>query len=122
VIVTTPQEMAVATGLRGAKMFERVGVPVVGIVEKHELLHLPHCGDRSRLFLAGGGARLAAEVGVPLLVRSRSRRLPARGWPMRARRSSWRSGGRRGRWRSPSWRSRRARAAGLGAGCAITAR
>lgn len=67
IIVTTPQEMAVGDSLRGAKMFERVGVPVVGIVENMSYYVCPHCGDRSEVFLAGGGARLAAEVGVPLL-------------------------------------------------------
>jgi len=67
VIVTTPQEMAVGDSLRGAKMFERVGVPVVGIVENMSYYVCPHCGDRSEVFLAGGGGRLAAEVGVPLL-------------------------------------------------------
>ena len=67
VIVTTPQEMAVGDSLRGAKMFERVGVPVVGIVENMSYYICPHCGDRSEVFLGGGGARLAAEVGVPLL-------------------------------------------------------
>ena len=66
-IVTTPQEMAVGDSLRGAKMFERVGVPVVGIIENMSYYVCPHCGDRSEVFLAGGGARLAAEVGVPLL-------------------------------------------------------
>jgi len=67
VIVTTPQEMAVGDSLRGAKMFERVGVPVIGIVENMSYYVCPHCGDRSEVFLAGGGGRLAAEVGVPLL-------------------------------------------------------
>ena len=67
VIVTTPQEMAVGDSLRGAKMFERVGVPVIGIVENMSYYICPHCGDRSEVFLAGGGGRLAAEVGVPLL-------------------------------------------------------
>jgi len=66
-IVTTPQEMAVGDSLRGAKMFERVGVPVVGIVENMSYYICPHCGDRSEVFLGGGGARLAAELGVPLL-------------------------------------------------------
>jgi ATP-binding protein involved in chromosome partitioning len=67
IIVTTPQEMAVGDSLRGAKMFERVGVPVVGIVENMSYYVCPHCGDRSEVFLSGGGGRLAAEVGVPLL-------------------------------------------------------
>ena len=67
IIVTTPQEMAVGDALRGAKMFERVSVPIVGIVENMSYFVCPHCRERSDVFLAGGGARLAAELGVPLL-------------------------------------------------------
>ena len=67
IIVTTPQEMAVGDSLRGAKMFERVGVGVVGIVENMSFFVCPHCHTRSEVFLSGGGARLAAELGVPLL-------------------------------------------------------
>jgi ATP-binding protein involved in chromosome partitioning len=66
-IVTTPQEMAVGDSLRGAKMFERVGVKVVGIVENMSYFVCPHCHQRSDVFLEGGGARLAGELGVPLL-------------------------------------------------------
>jgi ATP-binding protein involved in chromosome partitioning len=66
-IVTTPQEMAVGDSLRGAKMFERVGVGVVGIVENMSYFVCPDCQARSHIFLAGGGSRLAAELGVPLL-------------------------------------------------------
>lgn len=66
-IVTTPQEMAVGDSLRGAKMFERVGVGVLGIVENMSYYVCPHCHERSELFLAGGGQRLADELGVPLL-------------------------------------------------------
>jgi len=67
IIVTTPQEMAVGDSLRGAKMFERVGVGVVGIVENMSYFVCPHCHQHSEVFLAGGGSRLAAELGVPLL-------------------------------------------------------
>ncbi len=67
VIVTTPQEMAVGDALRGAKMFESVGVPVLGIVENMSYFVCPHCEERSDVFLTGGGQRLAAELGVPLL-------------------------------------------------------
>jgi len=67
IIVTTPQEMAVGDSLRGAKMFERVGVGVVGIVENMSYFVCPDCHARSEIFLAGGGSRLAAELGVPLL-------------------------------------------------------
>jgi ATP-binding protein involved in chromosome partitioning len=67
IIVTTPQEVAVGDSLRGAKMFERVGVPVLGVVENMSYYVCPHCGERSEIFLAGGGTRLADELGVPLL-------------------------------------------------------
>ncbi|MBI1967964.1 MAG: Mrp/NBP35 family ATP-binding protein [Gemmatimonadetes bacterium] len=66
-IVTTPQEMAVGDSLRGAKMFERVGVRVLGIVENMSYFVCPHCHERSEVFRAGGGQRLADELGVPLL-------------------------------------------------------
>ncbi len=67
VIVTTPQEVAVGDSLRGAKMFERVGVRVLGVIENMSYYVCPHCGEKSELFLSGGGERLAAELGVPLL-------------------------------------------------------
>ncbi len=67
VIVTTPQEMAVGDALRGAKMFERVNVPVLGIVENMSGYTDPDTGKRIEFFSAGGGQRLAAELGVPLL-------------------------------------------------------
>ena len=67
VIVTTPQEMAVGDSLRGAKMFERVGVPVIGVVENMSYFVCPHCGEQTEIFLTGGGRRLADELGVPLL-------------------------------------------------------
>jgi len=67
VIVTTPQEMAVGDALRGAKMFERVGVPVVGVVENMSAFTDPETGRRYEMFSSGGGQRLADEIGVPLL-------------------------------------------------------
>ncbi|MGH7734235.1 MAG: P-loop NTPase [Gemmatimonadales bacterium] len=66
VIVTTPQEMAVGDALRGAKMFERVQVPVLGVIENMSGVTLPS-GERLELFGSGGGSRLADELGVPLL-------------------------------------------------------
>lgn len=66
-IVTTPQEVATGDALRGAKMFERVGVPVLGIVENMSWFECPHCREPSVLFGSGGGQRLANELGLPLL-------------------------------------------------------
>jgi len=67
IIVTTPQEVAVGDALRGAKMFQRVNVPVFGIVENMSWFECPHCGKPSSLFGTGGGQRLATELGLPLL-------------------------------------------------------
>lgn len=67
VIVTTPQEVSVGDALRGAKMFERVNVPVLGVVENMSGFIDPTTGMRHDLFGTGGGARLADELGVPLL-------------------------------------------------------
>ena len=68
-IVTTPQVVAIGDALRGAKMFEKVGVPVAGVVENMSGFTCTHCGEHTDLFLAGGGQRLAEELGVPLLGR-----------------------------------------------------
>ena len=67
IIVTTPQEVSVGDALRGAKMFQRVGVPVLGIVENMSWFECPHCGKPYPLFGSGGGERLARELDVPLL-------------------------------------------------------
>jgi ATP-binding protein involved in chromosome partitioning len=67
VIVTTPQEVAAGDALRGAKMFQRVAVPVLGVVENMSYFICPNCAERHRIFGAGGGARLAQELEVPLL-------------------------------------------------------
>jgi ATP-binding protein involved in chromosome partitioning len=67
IIVTTPQEVSVGDALRGVRMFERVEVPVLGIVENMSWLECTHCGKPMALFGEGGGQRLADEVGLPLL-------------------------------------------------------
>jgi ATP-binding protein involved in chromosome partitioning len=67
VIVTTPQEVAVGDALRGAKMFERVGVRVLGIVENMSYFESPETGKPLAIFGSGGGRRLADELRIPLL-------------------------------------------------------
>jgi ATP-binding protein involved in chromosome partitioning len=67
IIVTTPQEVASGDALRGAKMFERVAVPVIGIVENMSYFICPNCEAKHRIFGTGGGQRLADELNVPLL-------------------------------------------------------
>ena len=67
VIVTTPQEVASGDALRGAKMFQRVAVPVLGVVENMSYFICPHCENKHRIFGEGGGRSLADELHVPLL-------------------------------------------------------
>jgi ATP-binding protein involved in chromosome partitioning len=66
-IVTTPQQVSVGDALRGVRMFERVGVPVLGVIENMSYLENPETGKPIAVFGAGGGQALADEVNVPLL-------------------------------------------------------
>jgi ATP-binding protein involved in chromosome partitioning len=67
VIVTTPQDIALLDARRGLKMFEKVGVSLLGIVENMSTYICQQCGHEEALFGAGGGDRLAAESQLPLL-------------------------------------------------------
>ncbi|MBC8025054.1 MAG: iron-sulfur cluster carrier protein ApbC [Steroidobacteraceae bacterium] len=67
VIVTTPQDIALADARKGLKMFEKVNVPVLGIVENMSVYVCTNCGHAEHLFGAGGGARMAEQYGVQLL-------------------------------------------------------
>ena len=69
VIVTTPQHIAVADARKGLKMFEKVAVPVLGIVENMSLHVCSNCGHSEAIFGAGGGDEMAREYGVALLGR-----------------------------------------------------
>src|ERR1700719_2216073 len=67
VIVTTPQDIALADARKGLKMFEKVAVPVLGIVENMSVYICSNCGHSEHIFGAGGGARMAQQYGVRLL-------------------------------------------------------
>jgi len=67
IIVTTPQEVALADVRRGIQMFEQVKAPVLGLIENMSWHVCPGCGARADLFGHGGGAALAREYGIPLL-------------------------------------------------------
>jgi ATP-binding protein involved in chromosome partitioning len=67
VLVTTPQEVAVADVRRALRMFETVQVPVLGIVENMSYFVAPDTGARYNIFGEGGGKKLAAFYGVPFL-------------------------------------------------------
>ncbi|MBK6672094.1 MAG: iron-sulfur cluster carrier protein ApbC [Proteobacteria bacterium] len=69
VVVTTPQKIAVSDARKGLKMFEKVSVPVLGVVENMSTHVCSHCGHEDALFGQGGGEALARECGTELLAR-----------------------------------------------------
>jgi ATP-binding protein involved in chromosome partitioning len=67
VIVTTPQQAAVAIAMKALRMFQKLGVPIIGIVENMSYLRCEHCGNVIRVFGESWARRAALETGVPLL-------------------------------------------------------
>jgi ATP-binding protein involved in chromosome partitioning len=67
VIVTTPQDIALIDARKGFKMFEKVGVPIVGLVENMAIHVCSKCGHAEHIFGAGGAQKMAADFGVEVL-------------------------------------------------------
>ena len=67
VIVTTPQDIALIDARKGLKMFEKVGIPILGVVENMALHTCPKCGHESHIFGEGGAARMCKDYGTELL-------------------------------------------------------
>ncbi|MDE2306212.1 MAG: iron-sulfur cluster carrier protein ApbC [Gammaproteobacteria bacterium] len=67
IIVTTPQDIALLDARKGLKLFEKVSVPVLGIVENMSVHVCSSCGHVEHIFGSGGGARMASDYGVALL-------------------------------------------------------
>lgn len=67
VIVTTPQDVATLDARKALKMFEKVQVPVLGLIENMAQHVCSNCGHVEHLFGSGGGERMAAQYGIPLL-------------------------------------------------------
>lgn len=67
IIVTTPQDIALIDAIKGLKMFEKVGIPILGIVENMSLHLCSKCGHEERIFGAGGGERMGKDYDVELL-------------------------------------------------------
>ena len=67
VIVTTPQDIALLDARKGLKMFEKVGVPIVGIVENMSVHVCSNCGHAEHIFGEGGAERMCADYNVPFL-------------------------------------------------------
>jgi ATP-binding protein involved in chromosome partitioning len=67
VIVTTPQEISLSDARKGLEMFQKVNVPILGIVENMAVHICSSCGQQDQIFGAEGGRRLSADYDVPLL-------------------------------------------------------
>ncbi|MDP6066780.1 MAG: Mrp/NBP35 family ATP-binding protein [Alphaproteobacteria bacterium] len=67
VIVSTPQDVALADARKGISMFEKVDVPVLGLIENMSFFVCPHCDERSEIFSHGGARREAERLGVEFL-------------------------------------------------------
>jgi ATP-binding protein involved in chromosome partitioning len=67
VIVSTPQDLSLIDARKGLAMFQRVDVPVLGIVENMSYFLCPHCGERTDIFGHGGAEHEATRIGVPFL-------------------------------------------------------
>ena len=67
IIITTPQDIALIDARKGLKMFEKVGIPILGIVENMSLHVCANCGHEERIFGEGGAARMAKDCGVEVL-------------------------------------------------------
>ena len=66
-VVTTPQDIALIDAKKGLAMFQKVNVPVLGVVENMSTHICSACGHEEALFGSGGGAAMAAQYNVPLL-------------------------------------------------------
>jgi ATP-binding protein involved in chromosome partitioning len=67
VIVTTPQDIALLDARKGLKMFEKVGIPILGIIENMSVHICSQCGHAEAIFGEGGGAKMCTDFGVPFL-------------------------------------------------------
>lgn len=67
VIVTTPQDIALLDARKGLKMFEKVGIPILGIVENMSVHICSNCGHTEPIFGTGGGEKMCADYGISLL-------------------------------------------------------
>lgn len=67
VVVTTPQDIALIDAKKGLRMFEKVNVPVLGVVENMSVFICPKCGEAHHIFGEGGAERMSEQYGVPVL-------------------------------------------------------
>jgi ATP-binding protein involved in chromosome partitioning len=69
VIVSTPQDLSLIDARRAVDLFNKMSVPVLGVIENMATYACPHCGEESHPFGTGGAEAAAVEMGVPFLGR-----------------------------------------------------
>jgi len=67
IIVSTPQDLALLDARKGVRMFEKVGIPVLGLIENMAVFTCPDCGSQHHIFGEGGAKRDAEKLGIPYL-------------------------------------------------------
>jgi ATP-binding protein involved in chromosome partitioning len=67
VIVTTPQDIALLDARKGLKMFEKVGIPIIGVVENMSIYVCPNCDHQEHIFGQGGGQKMCTDYGIDFL-------------------------------------------------------
>jgi ATP-binding protein involved in chromosome partitioning len=66
-IVTTPQEVAMNVAVKAIGMFNKLNVPIVGVIENMSYLQCPHCSEQIYLFGSGGGKKISEKFGIPFI-------------------------------------------------------
>jgi ATP-binding protein involved in chromosome partitioning len=66
-IVTTPQDVAMNVAVKAIGMFNKLNVPIVGVVENMSYLRCPHCNEQIYLFGKGGGKKISEDFGIPFI-------------------------------------------------------
>ena len=69
IVVTTPQQVSLADSLRAVRMYQKLNIPALGIIENMSYYVCPECGHEADIFGHGGGEKMAADVGAPFLGR-----------------------------------------------------
>lgn len=67
IVVTTPQDISLIDARRAITMFEKIAVPVLGIIENMSYFLCPHCGEKTEIFSSGGGEKTSQKYNVPLI-------------------------------------------------------
>lgn len=67
IVVTTPQDISLIDARRAITMFEKIAVPVLGIIENMSYFLCPHCGKKTEIFSSGGGEKTSQKYDIPLI-------------------------------------------------------